>query len=154
MPKKTKKKRAKRKQISGRNVEKNIFNNIISHKKKWWVFRFNENRRNPTPADLMIVTRKYICMIEVKATGIDYIQKANVRPKQRERLISFKKANKKSLAIVCLYFSKKKKYVLVDIEEFIKKAKSKVEYKQAVEMGVDIKQWKSIGVYFGRIYKK
>ena len=143
------------KQISGRNVEKNIYNNIIKNKPKWWIFRYNENRRNPTPADIQISTGKYSVLVEVKATGIDHIQKANVRPKQRERLVSFKKANRKhNLGIVCLYFSRNRTYILVDIDILIKQAKSKITIENAKEIGVTVQNWKKIGKYFGQIYKK
>lgn len=156
---KTKKKvkiqtRKKTKPISGRRIEKNIFNHITKHKPKWWIFRFNENRRNPTPADIQISTPKYSILMEVKATGQDYIQKVNIRPKQIERLLSFKKVNKRNIAILCLYFSKKRKYVLVDIEDFIQKAKYRIDYIHATNMGTIVKDWKQIGRYFNEFNKR
>ena len=147
------KSRKKTKPISGRRVEKNIYNNIVNHKPKWWIFRFNENRRNPTPADIQISTPKYSVLIEVKATGQEYIQKINIRPKQIERLLSFKKVNKRNLALLCLYYSKKRKYILVDIEDFIQQARSRINCEDAKKMGITIVVWKKIGVYFAQLYK-
>jgi Holliday junction resolvase len=146
--------RKRTKPISGRGIEKNIFNNITKHRPKWWIFRFNENRRNPTPADIQISTPKYSILLEVKATGQDYIQKVNIRPKQIERLLSFKKVNKRNISLLCLYFSKNRKYVFVDIEDFIKQAKYRIDYIHATNMGIIVKDWKQIGRYFNEFNKR
>ena len=91
-----------RRRINGRRVERDIYNNIKKTKPAWYVFRFNENRFNATPADLFISTPKYSVLIEVKATSTKYIQKANIRENQVKGLKSFAKVSKRNMSAVCV----------------------------------------------------
>ena len=137
--------------ISGRKVEKNIYNNIRRNKPKWWIFRFNENRRNSTPADIIVASNKFVALIEIKATSGEIIQKGNIRPSQREHLTSFAKLNKRHLSLLCFYFQKNRKYVLITIDNFIRLGKYRISFDNAEDTGIVIVKWKNTDRYMRKL---
>lgn len=115
MPHKRKTKR--RRGVTGRSQENTIYKKLSE--KYPFVFRFNENRFKPTPADIIVCTSKYTVLIEVKA-GSKQVRKHSVRPNQQEALKTFQ-THSKAVSMVALYFRwPKPSYHILTIEEFNK----------------------------------
>ena len=134
--------------INGRRVESNIVKGLSKVKHPLYIFRFNENRRNPTPADIYLSTPKYNVLVEVKATMRGKIQKGNIRKKQIERMTAFQDINDSNISLVCLYFSGK--IALVNVES-IKELKSSITFVQAKEAGLEVIDWNQINRYLARL---
>ena len=109
------KKQRRRRGVSGRAQENNIFKKLA--KKYKFVWRFNENRFKATPADIILSTSKYTVLIEVKA-GSKVVRKHSVRPTQQESLRNFQ-THSKAVSMVALYFRyPKPSYHILTIEDF------------------------------------
>lgn len=145
------KRKRRRPRANGRRVERDVYNNLVKAKPNYFIFRFNESRFKDTPADLYISTRKYNVLVEAKSTITKFIAKANVRPKQLADLKKFQALNKRNISIVLFYY-RGPKFILVNIKR-LANMKSRITYEEAVEHGVEVKNWKSFHTYLERIYK-
>jgi len=146
--------RKKGKRINGRRVENTIAKALREANKRWWVYRYNENRRNATPGDMQIQTPKFDVILEVKATSSDKIHKPNIRPAQVKTLTEYHKKFKRNLSILIFYYDVNKKYIMVDITRFKKFKKSSIPYKEAKRVGYEVKDWKKVNEYFRRVHNR
>ena len=144
-------KRRRTRRVNGRRVERDILNNLKKYKPRWFVTRFNENRRNPTPADLFISTKKYNIMVEVKATMSQYIQKANIRSNQVDSLRKFDSLRKTNLSILMLYY-KGPRFVMINVDD-LDELRYRISYEDAKAVGIEIRDWKKFDNYLTRIAK-
>ena len=98
--------RKKIRRINGRRIENTIAKALREANKKWWVYRYNENRRNATPGDIQVQTPKYDVILEVKASSTDTVQMAAVRETQILGLRTYHKRFKRNLGILVFYYNK------------------------------------------------
>ncbi len=145
--------RRKGKRINGRRVENTIAKALREANKKWWVYRYNENRRNATPGDMQIQTPKFDVILEVKASSGDTIYMAAVRKSQIEGLIVYHKKFKRNLGILIFYYNKNKKYIMIDIMT-LSKIKGNFTYDKVIQVGYEVKDWKKVNEYFKKVYSR
>ena len=131
---------------NGRKSEHKIFTELVKAKPKFYIYRFNENRFQATPADIYVSTSQMDVLIEVKSTIRKFIQKGNLRKSQIESLRKFDRVGKKNLAVVWLCY-KGPKHVIVNINK-INKFSSKINFNEACKIGTEVKEWKNILAYF------
>ncbi len=146
--------RKKGKRINGRRIEGVVAKALRQTYNKWWVYRYNENRRNPTPGDIQVQTPKYDVILEVKATSSDKIHKPNIRESQVISLTAYHKKFKRNLAILVFYYDTVKKYVMVDITLFKKFKKSSISYEEAKKIGFEVNDWGKVNGYFRRVHSR
>lgn len=143
--------RKKGKRINGRRVENTIAKALREANKKWWVYRYNENRRNATPGDIQLQTPKYDVILEIKASSGDTIQMAAVRKTQIQGLKTYHKRFKRNLGILIFYYDKNKKYIMIDIMT-LSKIKGHFTYDKVAKIGYEVKDWGKVNEYFRRVY--
>ena len=146
--------RKKPRRINGRRVENTIAKALREANKKWWVYRYNENRRNATPGDIQVQTPKFDVILEVKATSSDAIHKPNILPAQVKSLRSYHRKFNRNLSILIFYYDTVKKYIMVDIIFFKKFKKSKISYQEAKEIGYEVKDWGKVNGYLRRVHSR
>ena len=101
--------------INGRKAELALYNYLKQQPKIKYIFRFNENRYQATPADLFIVTNKGNALIEVKATS-STIQRSNIRKSQLDSLKAFSESYPSNTSLLCLVFGSD--YYLITVQRF------------------------------------
>ena len=145
--------RKKIRRINGRRIENTIAKALREANKKWWVYRYNENRRNATPGDIQVQTPKFDVILEVKSSSSDIIYGYNIRKKQRDGLKIYHKRFKRNLGILVFYYNKNKKYFMIDIVK-LSKLKGNFTYDKIKLVGYEVKDWGKVNGYFRRVYSR
>lgn len=132
--------------VNGRKVE-GLLADIISEKyPKYFIHRFTETRYTPTPADMLVVTKKYNILIEVKATSSKHIKRSNIRKHQIERMQAWNALKSENKSLLALYWEPTKTFALVPLEalENLPSAITQAKAKQHGERKLLIKvsKWK------------
>ena len=142
----------KKKRISGRRVEYEVYKSLKQVYPNAFIFRYNENRRNATPADIQLITKDYNVLLEVKASSSNYIYTHSVRPNQIKSLTLFSKLQDNNLGIIVLWYDKSKSYVLLPIYDLSQINESRMMYDKMINVGKEIKDWKDIKKILRSIY--
>ena len=141
------------KRINGRRIEGLIAKYIRDNNKNFWVYRYNENRRNATPGDMQIQTPKFDIILEVKSSSGDTVFMAAVRKTQIQSLRTYHKRFKRNLGIFIFYYNKNKKYIMIDIMR-LSKIKGNFTYDKVKGIGYEVKDWKKVNGYFRRVHSR